>query len=189
MRILAISSGEKSCNAICTLVRNTGELDVTPCISGSSARRVVLDEIWDLVIVNYPLGDESGLELGEMILNETDAAVILLVKEDLMSSVGYEAETNGMIVVSKPILAPIFNQAIRLADSSRLRLEKLKNEIKRLEMKIEELKFIDKAKCILIKEMSMDEDASHRYILKSAMDKRISARDAAIAIIRNFKEH
>lgn len=188
MRILAISSGEKSCGAICSLVKEAGEINVTPCISGSAARRLVLDEAWDLAIINYPLLDESGLELGEMIIHETDTAVIMLIKEDLIGSLGYTAEDNGIITVSKPLLPPVFRQAIRLADTSRKRLESLKLEIRRLELKIEELKLIDKAKCMLVKQNGMDEESSHRYILKLAMDKRISARDAAVNILRHFED-
>ena len=188
MRVLAISSGEKSCGAICSLVRDTGELDVTPCISGAAARRAVLDESWDLAIINYPLVDESGLELGEMIVNETECSVIMLMKEDLFSSVGYEAEASGIITVAKPVLFPVLRQAIRLAETEKKRLGLLKQEIRRLEMKIDELKFIDKAKCMLIYKQGMDEDNAHKYILKSAMDKRISSRDAAVAILRSFKE-
>ena len=39
---------------------------------------------------------------------------------------------------------------------------------------------------MLVKQKSMDEESSHRYILKLAMDERISARDAAVNILRHF---
>ncbi len=188
MRVLAVSSSEKSCSTISSLLREVEEVDVSSCISGATARRMVLDENWDIVVINYPLSDESGLELGEMILSESEAFVVMLMREDLLSSIGYEAEEAGIVIVSKPIIPPVFRQSIHLAQSTKKRLDALRREIRRLEMKVEEIKIVDKAKCMLISKNSMDEDSAHRFLLKSAMDKRISLRDAAASVLKSFKE-
>ena len=183
MRILAVSSGEKSADSICSLVRECGENDVTPCTSASAARRLLLDEAWDIAIINYPLSDESGMELGSMISNETSTATIMLIKDELISSAA-EAEDAGLIVVGKPIVRPVFRQALHLAFSFRRKIAGKEERIRKLEMKIDELKAVDKAKCILVGKKGLSEDEAHRYILKLAMDKRISAKDAAFIVLR-----
>lgn len=60
MKILAVAGGEKSANALEALIDEKGEHSVTPSIGASTARRMVLDEEWDTVIINYPLSDEPG---------------------------------------------------------------------------------------------------------------------------------
>ena len=182
MRVLAVSSSEKSCSTISSLLREVEEVDVSSCISGATARRMVLDENWDIVVINYPLSD------GEMILSESEAFVVMLIREDLLSSIGYEAEEAGIVIVSKPIIPPVFRQSIHLAQSTKKRLDALRREIRRLEMKVEEIKIVDKAKCMLISKNSMDEDSAHRFLLKSAMDKSISLRDAAASVLKSVKE-
>ena len=61
--------------------------------------------------------------------------------------------------------------------------DKLLTSNKRLEDKIEELKLVDRAKCLLIMHEGMDEQEAHKYIEKKAMDLRISRREVAQKII------
>ena len=62
-------------------------------------------------------------------------------------------------------------------------MKKAYHEIKRLEKKIEEMRLVNRAKSILMTEKSMSEPDAHRYIEKTAMDRRVSRGQVAEEII------
>ena len=183
--ILAVSSGERSLESIQALLKEAG-FSSTPAHSAAQARRRVLDEEFDAVVVNYPLSDESGIELGRMIMRETSATVIYLIKNDLRLDLGGTLEKEGMLTVEKPILKPVLFQTVHLAVSIKQRLRISEEKIRKLEKRLEELKTVDKAKCALALKRGMTEDEAHKYVEKTAMDLRITLRDAAMHILRTI---
>ena len=81
MRVLAVSGSERSLDGLLALIKEGG-IDAYACSSGAEARRRVLDEEWDEVVINYPLQDESGAELARMIGEETGAVCIMLSRSE-----------------------------------------------------------------------------------------------------------
>ena len=55
-----------------------------------------------------------------------------------------------------------------------------------VEEKIEEIRIVNRAKCLLIEQLKMTEPEAHRYIEKQAMDTRLSKREVAEHIIRTY---
>ena len=53
--------------------------------------------------------------------------------------------------------------------------------------KIEDIKMIDRAKCILIQYLNMTESEAHRYIEKQAMDMRTTRKTIAEGILRTYE--
>ena len=79
-KALIVSAGN---NANEYLARHIGELGYTrPTIvaSGGEARRRMDTNDFEVVIINTPLPDEFGHELGTAAVEKTDAGVILLAK-------------------------------------------------------------------------------------------------------------
>ena len=79
-KALIVSAGN---NANEYLARHIGELGYTrPTIvaSGGEARRRMDSNDFEVVIINTPLPDEFGHELGTAAVEKTDAGVILLAK-------------------------------------------------------------------------------------------------------------
>ena len=54
------------------------------------------------------------------------------------------------------------------------------------EEKMEEIRIVNRAKWILIRELKLDEPEAHRYIEKQAMDRCISKRIVAEEIIKTY---
>ena len=188
MKILAVAGGEKSANALEALIDEKGEHSVTPSIGASTARRMVLDEEWDTVIINYPLSDEPGIDLAHMIASETNSSVIMILKEDLIPIFGRDLENAGILIVSKPILKPILYQTIMLASTIRARLQAKDREIKKLEAKLDEARVVARAKCLMIENGDMGEKEAHKLIERTAMNRRITLKDAALLLSRKYKE-
>ena len=63
----------------------------------------------------------------------------------------------------------------------------MNKEKNKLLKQVDDIKKIDRAKCLLIQYNKMTEDEAHRYLEKQAMDLRISRRAVADKIINYFE--
>ena len=74
-------------------------------------------------------------------------------------------------------------QALRMTRAARSRLTGLQSENRRLQKRIEDIRQVDRAKCLLIECCGMTEPEAHSYIEQQAMNQRRSKRDIAEDII------
>ena len=186
-KILLVSSAEKITKAICELVSETGEHQIFTVTSGAQARQIAVSEDFKSVIINTPLSDEFGSVLAENIAQTTASCVIIIVKAELVSEISSKYDKLGIIVLPKPISKPIFFQSFKLACTLHSRLLGLKSENTQLKVKIDEIKLVDRAKCVLIQYLGMTEPMAHRYIEKQAMDMRLSKITIAENILKTYE--
>ena len=166
-----------------------GAASIKQCIAANScaeARRLLLARDFALVIVNAPLPDESGEKLSRYIAAQGVAQVILVVKSEYFDAVSAVCEDDGVLVISKPINRSVFWSALKLAVSSQNRLRRVRDENSKLKQKIEDIRIIDRAKCLLISYLKMSEHEAHRYIEKQAMDMRQPKRVIAEGILKTY---
>ncbi len=169
------------------LLSDTPYRACTVAHSSAEARRVAAQDLLPLILINAPLPDESGVNLAAELAASTSAAVMLLVKTELMPLVSDAAGEAGVLLAQKPIVPPLFEQALRLAISCSNRLQLLKNENARLQKRLEELRVIDRAKCLLIEHMRCTEEEAHRMLEKQAMDARVPRVRVARQILERFE--
>jgi len=81
-----------------------------------------------------------------------------------------------------------FNQAVKFAEVTAHRVQSLKEENIGLQMKLEETKIINRAKCVLIQHLSMSEGQAHKYIEKQAMDLRLPKGRVAKQILKVYEQ-
>ncbi len=186
MRILAVSSTEKSREMLKTLLEEGG-VSVSLSPSAAAARRKILDEEWDVIVINYPLQDESGLELAHMAAEETEAAVIVLMRQEAVHQLSGRLAEDGILPVEKPVLRQALISALSLSGYVREIRAAGERKVRDLERRIEELRTVSKAKCALALKKGMEEEEAHKFIERTAMDRRISLRDAALFILRNME--
>ena len=72
-----------------------------------------------------------------------------------------------------------------MACRNRILLYKTENE--KLQKKYEELKIVDRAKCLLIEHMRITEEEAHRVLEKEAMNMRISRVRVARQVLDRFE--
>ena len=92
----------------------------------------------------------------------------------------------GVFVLPKPMNRQLFFQSIKLLEASRRRMLGLKRENDKLHNKIEEIKLVDRAKCVLIECQGLTESQAHRQIEKQAMDYRMTRREVAEYILNQY---
>jgi AmiR/NasT family two-component response regulator len=161
--------------------------EITAVKSAAEARRLVMDDVYALAMINAPLVDETGLELAMDLAKRTTAAVILLVKTELAPMINDPATEAGVLIVTKPVIPQLFEQTVRVGAACRNRMLLYKNENERLEKKYEELKIVDRAKCLLIEHLRITEEEAHHVLEKEAMNARITRVRVAKQVLERFE--
>lgn len=184
---LIVSSSDKGVAYLTQLLNSASVSHIVTLASGGEARRLVLERDFDLVIINAPLKDEFGESLSCHIASKGISQVILLVKGEHFDEVSAATEEYGVLTVSKPVNTDLFWAALKLAKSMHAKLKRMQTENNKLKQRIEDIRIIDRAKCVLISYLSMTEQEAHRYIEKQAMDMRITKRAVAEGILKMYE--
>ncbi len=161
--------------------------EVVQTANAAQARRRASGDVFSLALINAPLQDESGLELATDLARNTTAAVVLLVKTEMAAMIADTAMEAGVLIVTKPVNMLLFEQAVKVGIACRNRLLMYKEQTARLQIRYEELKIIDRAKCLLIEHMRMTEEEAHRVLEKEAMDSRMPRVRVARKVLERFE--
>lgn len=183
-RALIVSAGASSNEYLAHHVAEYGYPRPTIVPSCGEARRLLGASPFQLVVINTPLPDEIGHELGLYAVRNTQAGVLLLVKASNAEQTAGLVEESGVLVLSKPFTAAAFRQGLHLAAATSRRLENLWQENERLRGKLEQTRLVCRAKCRLIQQEGMTEAQAHRYLEKLAMDTRRSLAQTAADILQ-----
>jgi len=185
---LLISSSEKDAALFTGFLKAASINQVTVLQSCEGARRLIQKQDFDLIIVDdSPLLDESGKDFSRQTAAKGVSQVILLVESELFDSVSLACEEGGVLTIAKPVDKSLLWSALSLAKSVQNRIKRIQAENARLKQQIEDIRIIDRAKCILISFMKMSEQEAHRYIEKQAMDIRSSRRFVAEGILKRYE--
>jgi AmiR/NasT family two-component response regulator len=184
---LIVSSSEKG-TALFSEILNAASIGhIVTLTTCGEARRLLLERDFDLVVINAPLRDESGESLSRHIVSKGVSQVILVVKSEYFEEVSAQTEEYGILTIAKPINRTLLWSALKLAKSAGLRLKSMQTENNKLKQKIEDIRIVDRAKCILISYLGMNEQQAHRYIEKQAMDMRTTKRAVAEGILKTYE--
>lgn len=163
-------------------------MDFSRASGGSDARQKISSEEFRLVIVNCPLRDEFGTDTAIAAAEHSIAGIIMIVKAELADDISEKVGEYGIYVIPKPLNRMLFGQSIKMAAATNSRMSLLRDENTRLQKKINELKYINQAKYLLISKKNLSEDDAHKYIEKRAMDTRRSRIDVAMEIIAELED-
>ena len=154
--------------------------------SGSQARRMLAGADYDLVIINSPLPDEFGDHLAVHVVENSYSGVILIVKASSPTTWRRRWRSTACSWCPSRSVGPSFYQALKLVEASRRRMLGLRTENLRLQDKVEEIRFVNRAKFVLMERLNMTEQQAHRYIEKQAMDMRLTRREVAQGILSTY---
>ncbi len=184
---LIVSYSENSTEFLRKMLEEASLTDISAISNAGEARRLMIEKDFDLYIVNAPLPDEFGESLARSIAAKGTGEVILIVKSELFDEVSDRVEESGVITIAKPISKTLLWNAIKMASVTHTRIKAIQNENKKLIRKIEDIRVVDRAKCILISHLSLTEPEAHRYIEKQAMDMRLTRRKVAEEILKIYE--
>lgn len=184
--VLIVSASEKFNAAILPLLPISDYGPTVFVSSAAEARRRLLDQGYDLVLINTPLADDFGMRLAIDICGRSDAGVLLLVRGECFSDISARASEFGVMTLEKPVSTQLLTQVLRLLCATRERLRKMGERQASVEEKIAEIRLVNRAKWALIQHQGMTEADAHRHIEKQAMDLRLSKREVAEGILKAY---
>lgn len=184
--VLVVSAAENFNNAISTLLPQSQYNPVNFASSISTAKRQFAERAYDLVIINSPLPDNMGTRFAIDVSNSKDTVVLLLVRAELHAEIFDRVSEHGVFTMPKPTSKANLITALNWMASARERLRKIQQKTLSIEEKMEEIRIVNRAKWILIRELKMDEPEAHRYLEKQAMDRCITRRQVAEEIIKTY---
>lgn len=186
-KVLLVASNDKNVEAMTNLLKRFGQdLSVSSFTSSAKARRYLLDEEWDLVLINHPLLDDDAAELAIMATQYTNASIIFFCKEALVHEMEVLFYSKGIILVPKPVIPQLFSQSLSMALYLRDKIHSLERKNAKIEKKFEEEKVVTRAKLLLITKQGLSEKDAHKLIEKKAMNERITKLEVAKFFIRSL---
>ncbi len=186
MENVLIVSGEKALAALTLLLRQCGYQNVIAVSSAGEARRKLLELSLSLIIINMPLPDESGVHFAVSCAETTSAGVLATAPAVQAGELSDRLERCGVFVLEKPLSRSSFMQAVRLLSLSQRRVSALQKKNAELLQKLDDTRLACRAKCLLVERLKLTEDEAHHVLERRAMDLRISRREAALAVIRQY---
>lgn len=185
--VLLVSAFDKFNTATIDLLPMTDYWPVVTVKSVAEAKRKLLEQSFDIVLINAPLPDDFGTRFAIDVCRGSEAGVLILVKNELYNDIYAKVVEFGVMTLSKPTSVSIISQTLRILCATRERMRQVAAKQATVEEKMEEIRLVNRAKWQLIQCLSMTEEEAHRYIEKQSMDLRISKRQVAENIIRTYK--
>lgn len=186
--VLIVSSSEKGVRPVSDMLPHAQFSPVNFVSTAGEAKRLFLENQSDIVIINAPLTDDFGTQLA-LDLNESGACVLLLVGSELFEAVTYRVEDAGVMTLMKPCTRQNMYQAVKLLAAAHGKLNAMREKNASLNAKMEEIRLVNRAKCLLIEYLGMTEENAHKYIEKQAMDTRVPKKTVAVSIIGTYENN
>jgi len=186
-KALLVSASEKFNTSVLPLLTDAGCSDVVPVASCSAARRAIVEDAFDIVLINTPLPDEFGTKMALDLAADSGIGLMLFVKAEHFAELNARVAPYGILTIAKPTSLGLVSQSISILCATRERLRRLEQKTATIEEKMVEIRLVNRAKWILIEQMHMTEPEAHRYIEKTAMDTCQPKRVVAESIIQSVQ--
>ena len=184
--VLIVSAAEGFNDALSALLP-TSKYSPTNFVSNiSAAKRALAERAFDFVIINSPLPDDIGTRFAIDTGSSKETVVLLMVRAEFQAEIYDKVAEHGVFVLPKPTSKPTMAVALSWLSSAREKLRKSEKKTLSIEEKMEEIRIVNRAKWILIRELKLDEPEAHRYIEKQAMDRCVSKRVVAEEVIKTY---
>ena len=184
--VLILSSSDTFFSSLKDLMPESRFYPIQRAGDCSSASRLLSEQEFDLILINSPLPDGSGQTFAIDLCSDHSSVVLMMIRSELYEQLKDQVIDRGVFTLPKPVSKNTFLTALDWMTAARERFRH--NEVKTLSVqeKMEEIRLVNRAKWILIRELKMDEPQAHRYIEKQAMDRCVSKREIAQSLISTY---
>ena len=163
------------------MLRENGYEVVGEATNGEEAVALANELKPDLAILDVKMPKLDGISAAEIIVKTSP--VLMLTAFSQKDLVERALDAGVMAYVVKPFTVDDLIPAIEIATTRHAQMIALQAEVLDLTERLETRKLIDRAKGILMKAMNLSEPDAFRWIQRTAMDKRVSMKQVAEAVI------
>jgi two-component system, response regulator PdtaR len=163
------------------MLTEAGYVVVAQATNGVEAIALAQEHKPDLAILDVKMPELDGISAAEKIIEI--APVLMLTAFSQKDLVERARDAGAMAYVVKPFSISDLVPAIEIAVSRHRQLVALQKEVGDLHERLETRKVIDRAKGILMATLELSEPDAFSWIQRTAMDRRMSMKDVALAVI------
>jgi response regulator NasT len=163
------------------MLTEAGYVVVAQATNGVEAISLAQEHKPDLAILDVKMPELDGISAAEKIIEI--APVLMLTAFSQKDLVERARDAGAMAYVVKPFSISDLVPAIEIAVSRHRQLVALQQEVGDLHERLETRKVIDRAKGILMATLKLSEPDAFSWIQRTAMDRRMSMKDVAQAVI------
>jgi response regulator NasT len=163
------------------MLREAGYEVVAEASDGAQAIELAELHKPDLAILDVKMPVLDGISAAEKIISI--APVLMLTAFSQRDLVERARDAGVMAYVVKPFSIGDLIPAIEIAISRRKQMVSLAEEVADLHERLETRKLIDRAKGILMKALNLSEPEAFSWIQRAAMDRRLTMKEVAQAVI------
>ncbi|WP_394160635.1 ANTAR domain-containing response regulator [Galactobacter valiniphilus] len=168
---------------IVEMLEQEGYEVVAQAANGEQAVALAKEHRPDLVLMDVKMPIMDGITAAAALTAERIAPVVLLTAFSQRELVERAQEAGAMAYVVKPFTQADLIPAIEIAVSRGEQIAALANEISDLQEQFETRKLVDRAKARLMSSLGLTEPDAFRWIQKTSMDRRLSMREVADAVL------
>ena len=154
---------------------------IAQATNGEEAIALANEHKPDLAILDVQMPVLDGISAAEKII--AIAPVLMLTAFSQRELVDRARDAGVMAYVVKPFTISDLVPAIEIAISRHSQMRSLADEVADLHERLETRKVIDRAKGILMKALNLTEPEAFSWIQRAAMDRRITMKEVAEAVI------
>ena len=163
------------------MLRENGYEVIAEATNGEEAIALAHELKPDLAILDVKMPKLDGITAAEEIVKL--APVLMLTAFSQKDLVERALDAGVMAYVVKPFTIDDLIPAIEIATARHAQMIALQSEIADLTERLETRKLVDRAKGILMQAMKLSEPDAFKWIQRTAMDKRVSMKQVAEAVI------
>ena len=154
-------------------------------VSGPDEARAALGRLHPtLIVMQSDAPGAQELRRCAELAEGAEAVFLLLVRQEAYGAAWRFLQKSGVCVMTWPMELAILTQTLR----NLLLLKKsMQAQTDQLRSQLQDLKRIQKAKGLLMRQLGMTEQDAHRWIEKAAMDRCVKKREIAETIIRMYE--
>lgn len=151
---------------------------------GIDALKLCREKNPDIVLLDIKMPLMNGLQVAKILKDEGfKGCIIILTAYNLKEYIEDASKNYVMGYLIKPIDEEIFLSRLNMIYTTYLRMEAYREEGEKIKKKLEERKFIEKAKGKLMEKYNCSEDEAYKKIRNLSMKKRISMLELANIIL------
>ncbi|MFM7873526.1 MAG: ANTAR domain-containing response regulator [Actinomycetota bacterium] len=163
------------------MLRESGYEVVGEAANGEEAINLAKELKPDLSILDVKMPKVDGITAAESIVEISP--VLMLTAFSQKDLVERAVDAGVMAYVVKPFTINDLLPAIEIAITRHTQMLALRSEASNLAERLETRKLIDRAKGILMQAMKLSEPEAFKWIQRTAMDRRVSMKEVAQAVI------
>lgn len=163
------------------MLQEAGYEVVAQATNGEEAIALATEHQPDLALLDVKMPVLDGISAAEKIISI--APVLMLTAFSQKELVDRARDAGVMAYVVKPFTIGDLVPAIEIAISRHTQMRSLAEEVADLHERLETRKIIDRAKGILMKALNLSEPEAFSWIQRAAMDRRLTMKEVANAVI------